>query len=68
MCKDSKSLRATMGDMLEVADKWIHIALLLGGMAVEHGADPARVDYLLGRASKKEVDRLLHEHIGKKGK
>ena len=53
-----KSFQGTLMAM----DKWLHLALLLGDIAIDHGADPSEVDRLI-RADKGTIDKLLLERL-----
>ena len=49
-------------DTLIAMDKWMHLAILLGDIAIEHGTNPSEVDRLI-RADKETIDELLLQHL-----
>jgi hypothetical protein len=48
---------------LKLSDKWLHLAIYLGYIAVDHGADKARIDKLIRETDKETIDKLLLERI-----
>ena len=48
---------------LTQSDKWLHLAILIGYIATDHGADPAEIDRLVRIASKEEIDQLLLDRM-----
>jgi hypothetical protein len=52
---------------LTLSDKYIHLAIYLGYLATDHGADPAEVDRLIRLATKDEIDSLLLERMKQGG-
>ena len=52
-------------DTLVAMDKWLHLAILLGDIAIEHGADPREIDRLI-RADKETIDELLLQYLKEK--
>ncbi len=56
-------LRKSLRSASRLSSKYLHLAILLGYIAVDHGADPESIDGLIRQTSKEEIDRLLLEQI-----
>ena len=52
---------------LTAMDKWMHLAIYLGYIAEEHGADKAEIDRLIRLAPKAEIDALLLTKMKERG-
>ena len=50
---------------IELSEKWLHLAIYLGYVAADCGADKAEVDRLIRLAEKSEIDQLLLERMAK---
>lgn len=48
---------------LILSDKWLHLAIYLGYLATDNGADKVEVDRLIRIANKDEIDELLLERM-----
>jgi hypothetical protein len=48
---------------LILSDKYIHLAIYLGYLATDYGANPAEVDRLIRLATKDEIDGLLLDRM-----
>lgn len=49
----------TFTRLLGLSQKWLHLAIYLGFVAVDLGADKARIFRLIREGTKEEIDTLL---------
>jgi hypothetical protein len=48
---------------IALSQKWLHLAIYLGYLATEHGADKAEIDRLIRLGTKAEITKLLLEKM-----